>query len=408
MLLLNSDAESADIIKVMLLQAKKDYVSKVHPYAITRIGKGAKAGRFKTYVGQPRREVSRQTEKDLYEYLYDLYKAEGKRRQTFQSVFEERLNYLQMKLNRSGKTISDYRSIYNRFIPDDFGSRMISEIKAEDVQELVGSQCRQLKPKEEALKKAIQMITATFTYAFRSGYIAVNPALQLDVTCYYKDCDLTVKTGDQKEFSDAELDLLTADAWKHRTNPRALMSMMAKETGMRAGELTALHKEDIESGYIHIHRQQLIDESKKGPDRYYEVSYTKDERMHPHDGRRFPITEPVQSIIDLAEKIPGESDYLFHNPDAKGPIGKDTYEQYLSRRCAALGIRTTNNHAFRMAVNSRFISQGLSPAERALLLGHAVQTNERHYSLTDKRQLSALSEKLLSASSAECTQKEKK
>lgn len=161
-----------------------------------------------------------------------------------------------------------------------------------------------------------------------------------------------------------------------------------------AGELSALHKDDILDNYLHIHRQQLIDETRKNSARFREVPYTKDERMHPHNGRYYPINERIKRIIELAKKIPGDSDYLFHNPDQSGPVSKDTYEQYLKRRCHKLGITSTNNHAFRMALNSEFIRQGLNPAERALLLGHAVQTNEQHYSLTDKRQLKEISEKL--------------
>ena len=47
-----------------------------------------------------------------------------------------------------------------------------------------------------------------------------------------------------------------------------------------------------------------------------------------------------------------------------------------------------------MAFNSRLIEMGFSPADRALILGHQVQTNETHYSLTDKRRLEDIMEKM--------------
>ena len=40
-----------------------------------------------------------------------------------------------------------------------------------------------------------------------------------------------------------------------------------------------------------------------------------------------------------------------------------------------------------MAFNSKLIELGFSASDRALILGHEVQTNEAHYSLTDKRRL---------------------
>ena len=48
-----------------------------------------------------------------------------------------------------------------------------------------------------------------------------------------------------------------------------------------------------------------------------------------------------------------------------------------------------------MSLNSRLIEAGLSSADRALLLGHAVETNERAYSHSDKRRLEKISACLL-------------
>ena len=57
-------------------------------------------------------------------------------------------------------------------------------------------------------------------------------------------------------------------------------------------------------------------------------------------------------------------------------------------------IDCTHNHAFRVAFNSRLIGLGFSSADRALILGHEVQTNEANYSVTDKRHLADLHKKL--------------
>ena len=66
----------------------------------------------------------------------------------------------------------------------------------------------------------------------------------------------------------------------------------------------------------------------------------------------------------------------------------------LRRKSKRLGCIPTNNHAFRMAFNSRIIEIGFSPSDRALILGHEVQTNETHYSLTDKRRLNNIKERI--------------
>lgn len=99
----------------------------------------------------------------------------------------------------------------------------------------------------------------------------------------------------------------------------------------------------------------------------------------------------AKKVVALAFNLPGKSDYLFHKNGKM--ISKDSYLQNLRRRCQRLGITTTNNHAFRMAVNSRLIDLGFSASDRALILGHQVQTNESHYSLTDRRRLNSIKER---------------
>lgn len=159
---------------------------------------------------------------------------------------------------------------------------------------------------------------------------------------------------------------------------------------------------------IHIHSQLLnpTKDAKGKTQRTYEiVPYTKDEKRHPHGGRYFPICKEIQTIIDLAEQIPGSSPFLFHDPGSDVPIRKDGYEQYLRRVCKRNGFKVTNNHALRMHLNSEFISIGLSAAQRAVLLGHAVETNERCYSLADRRLLAGISDVLTAARSQDASQR---
>lgn len=254
--------------------------------------------------------------------------------------------------------------------------------------------CKTTRPKQDALKKVVQYIKATFAFAMKKGYCTSNPAQSADPSDYYKDCDLTRKSAEEKEFSEHELTLLHDDLMKDASNPRALMTLLAMETGMCPGELAAIHKSDVENEFLHIHRQQILDKKADTGQRYYEVPYTKDEKMRPHGGRRFPITLRIRSVLALTAQIPGESEYLFHDPDSEEAVKKDTYCKYLARHCRTLGFTTTNNHAFRVALNSRLIAEGFSPADRALLLGHAVETNERNYSVADSRRLTDISRRM--------------
>ena len=70
-------------------------------------------------------------------------------------------------------------------------------------------------------------------------------------------------------------------------------------------------------------------------------------------------------------------------------IKTDAYETCLRRLMSGLGYDVTNNHSFRMSLNSNgFIGKyGLPVTERARLLGHSVETNLRYYSFAGKDSL---------------------
>lgn len=69
-------------------------------------------------------------------------------------------------------------------------------------------------------------------------------------------------------------------------------------------------------------------------------------------------------------------------------IDEETLYAYLTclrRLCANLNLPVTNNHAFRMSLNSNvFIPLGIPATERASMLGHSVETNLKYYSFERK------------------------
>ena len=73
--------------------------------------------------------------------------------------------------------------------------------------------------------------------------------------------------------------------------------------------------------------------------------------------------------------------------------------QYLRRVCHSLGIEITHNHAFRVAFNARLIADNIDGNDRSLILGHSMQTNERHYSFSDQRRLDRIKQKMTSKQS---------
>ncbi len=372
----------------MIKKARMQYVMRRHKAAISHMvnASGYKHNKWKTYVDLDgrKKEVIRNSEEELFDALFDFYYLQSQRSKPFSTVFEELMKYKEECLGRSPNTICNDRRMFS-YIDEAISKTMIDEITDERLQRWVISSFLKLHPNESALRKQFQLMNKIFEYGIRKKYCSDNPMKYMDVHDYLHSCNLTVKRNEEKEFSPDELNILRSYAMDHLDNPRTVMMLLAMETGMRVGELAALHKEDISDHYIHVHRQQRENQETRGHVDISELPYTKDERLHPHNGRFVPITDACRTVLEYAKQLPDDSEYLFSE---KGKmITKSSYSRYLVRICRKLGTLPTNNHAFRIAFNSRMIDLGLSAVDRALILGHEVKTNENHYSLTDNRRL---------------------
>ena len=383
------------MVNQMLSKAKRNYVLNHHPRAISQLknAAGYKKDKWKTYIVEngKRKEVIKNTEDELLEWLFLYYDALENRPKTLKDVFEAYANYKLNCLGRTNLTINhDWRMF--GYLSKELQNKPINSITDDVIKEWIVQSFMPTKPTESALRKEFQIINQVFEYAIRQKLCSENPMRYISSRDYANRCNLSKKTDEEKAFSLEELNLIREESLKTLSDPRALMRLLSMETGLRAGELPVIHKKDIDEDFIHVHRQQIKDHDSDGHEYFYEVEYTKDEKFHPHNGRYVPITDLAKKIIGYAYNLPGISDYLFH--DNGSMISKDSYVQNLKRFCRKHGINTTNNHAFRMAFNSRLIEMDFSASDRALILGHQVQTNETHYSLTDRRRLASIKERL--------------
>lgn len=382
--------ENAEL-QQMISKAKMAYVDSKHQRAISQIHSEDKYrnGRWKTYIyeNNKRRTVEYKTKEEVYEFLFQFYKEQDEKEKTYEEVFEMLVSHKENVLGRAEQTVSEDRRYFG-FISKKLREKVISEISEEDICSWLIDSYLPKHPKPEALKKIIQIQKQVFKFACKKHICVMNPIEYLEYGDYMHFCNLKGKTNEEHSFSDEEIAKLKAYALKHLKNPHAVMILVAIETGLRVGELAALKKTDVADGYIHVHRQQLREYTDKHQG-FIDVNYTKNEKKRPKGGRYIPITKECEKALKYAKELPGESEALFHDADGK-PVQKDSYSQYLRRRCRELDICVTNNHAFRVAFNSRLYEANINDMDRALILGHSAQTNTRHYSFSDRRRLDSV------------------
>ena len=118
------------------------------------------------------------------------------------------------------------------------------------------------------------------------------------------------------------------------------------------------------------------------------MPYTKNEKGESEDGRDYPLTRKLKELLaeikGKQDALGIESEFIFCHEDGDW-IKTDAYETFLRRLCQSKGFKVTNNHALRMSLNSNvLIPMGISPADRAAMLGHSIETNLKYYSFAQK------------------------
>ena len=309
---------------------KKQLVSAVH---VTKDGQPRKIeykdskGLYMTILPD-KKKIYGKTEEILIDKLFDYYGL-AISDVSIAGVFELALAEKQTTQNVNPETIKRDRQTFNRFIISDFGARDIREISKVELRAYTQEMVQRIHPIETAFK------------AYK-GILNLGYAILLSV-----------------------------------------------ETGMRVGELCALKWDDVQADAIHIHAQQLM--YKENGRNYYYVDWTKDEKGFSQGGRRFPITIEIRNLLSEIKSVQDslgiKSEYVFCNREGRWIYTK-AYSDCLRALCRSLGFQVTNNHAFRMSLNSNvFIPLGIPVTERARLLGHSVETNEKYYSYARKNSM---------------------
>lgn len=358
---------------------KENFIKENHSPAISHL----KNGNWRTYVGSPRRQVVRKKREDLIDYLYDFYTGNHPT-PTFQSVFEECCDYRKNTLGLSPNTILRDKQVYKRFITDAFSGTPIKDITERYLLSFVLKQVQTIHPKEKALKSFLGVLRTVFKYAFNEHLISSNPCDRLNTEPYYKYCDMSFASEEKfftakevKQIQTYELSLLDEEPYQ----PLVFAVLLSSMTAMRIAEIPPLKWTDIQDGMLHISKQLVLNRETHEP---LELPYTKNERRHPRNGRYFPIAGDIATLLERIHQLQKsygiESEYIFYGLNGHG-INSNQIQHHLRKTCKKLGLKVTNNHAFRKALNTNvFVANNIPVTKRAKLLGHSVETNERYYS----------------------------
>lgn len=357
--------------------------------------------RWQTVCGNNRPRCS--TYEGLIEKLYSYYYGESNITDfSFKNIFELALDEKTRTEHPKEKTIIDYRNSYKAFITEAMDKKDIRSIKPSELKQYIMDTVIRLNLTEKRLLKLKGILNLVYGYAISPEHkiMDISP-VPTDNRVFKKQCRQINAKPEDKAFQPDEIDIIREYLWDRVHNQiydvNGYAILFASWVGLREAEIPSLKWSDISGTTIHIHSQQN-DEKRNGTKTYYYNPSTKNEKGISNGGRYFPMNKEILAILnelrDKQKSLGIETEWVFAKRDGSW-ITTAGYYEALYKVSKRLGLSLSNNHAFRIALNSYvFIPMGVPVTERARILGHSVDTNLRHYSFarTDDY-LSELSDK---------------
>ena len=360
----------------------KTIIEKVHKHKITKL----KDGRYSTWVPdetkkEGRRQVRRASMKDLEDYLVEFYGVvPGTETATFGKAFKEWVEYKRGFINASYKplkpsTIRKYERDYKRFIKGtDLESARI-DVDSFTLKNMLISIIKENSMTPEAFGNVFGYVQGVFDMLLDARKIPASPIGRTTKKEARSFCiDKKMKTDEERVLTRQELESLRKAVVKQiRKHPKYMPNyaiLLATYTGMRVGELAALHWTDIRDGQIHIdfseHRDDYADHS--------ELTIGE-----PKNGkhRTFPLTSDIEELLKQMKDLGIDSEWVFARATGERFTAHDI-SCACDRRAKEAGLDGSSIHEIRRTVSS-ILRTVTSREAVAAMLGHLPETNDKHY-----------------------------
>jgi len=389
---------STDDIQNIVAMNKKEKVLKVHHQKIWQ-GSG-KDKRWMTRIEDDsspdgRKKISKKTEKELIDFLYDHYFANEKsyKNCTLTDIYEEWIQYKLTTVNRANTVYrldADFKKFYlNEPLSQKILTTPLLKLTVADIKEWAYSLIKKYELKETAYYNATSVLRQVYEYLIEKEVASKNPCklVKINSSAFKKD---RKKPAETQIFYQDEINMIISHCIKEAksTNDFSFLAIpLFFYTGMRIGECLGLAFKDCDekNNSIYVHSMlAAIDERLPGGTwakrRYEIVDFLKGNG----DPREIIVSKSCFEILNLVQKLQFKtgkiSPYLF--PD----ISQSNIEWKLYRICDSLGINRRSPHKWRKTYISKLLNTGADPDFVRNQVGHKeLQTTLNSYSYSTSR-----------------------
>ena len=345
-------------------------------------------GKWRTYlddVNSPRGYVLkvRTTEKAIKDLIIKYYKDKELNPyidQVFNEWNNQRLYFGEISKQSHNRYLNDFK----RFFPKDclLRQKKFRQITEKDIETFIKTTIHEKKLSSKTYRGLRTIIRGIFKYGKKENLTTIS------ITTFFGDLELsrrafTRKVVDKESevFNENEITIVKSYLQKRGTI-RDLGVLLAFETGLRVGELSALKKEDIIKSRkcIHIQRTEI---TYKDPETNERICEVRDFPKTEAGDRYLIIPDSAIAILDdiLIQSASGE--YLFSEHGKR--IRSNAFNRRLTRVCDDLHIKHRSMHKIRKTYGTTLLDADVDESTVAEQMGHSdIATTKRFYYRSNK------------------------
>lgn len=373
---MKNDMLDINIIRAKIHMSRMEEYLANHPYAIWQ----GKNGSWYTYLpdeDKGRVLIRKKDKEKIKQSIVDYYIGANTKK-TLVNVMIEWLNF-KLQYNEIRKqTYDEYISNINSFFKgSDIADVEISKIKEYELEVFIKDAIKNLSLTHKSYTKLKTLIKGTFKYARKRELtdININDFFELlDVPS--KTFRKIVKTDDESVFTDDEVRMIIDLLHKRRYNVTNLAIELGFYTGMRAGEIVALQKEDInfEESYINVCKTEVTYRDQDGKLIHDIQKATKSDASN----RKVIMNSKAREVLEIAISLNPDAEFIFTRES-----GCRVLACYLSGRlsytCSRLGILPRSMHKARKTYCTKMINSGVNEAFIINQMGHSNINISKNY-----------------------------
>ena len=242
------------------------------------------------------------------------------------------------------------------------GQTPVSEIKKEQILGYL-----RILPKyaDSTISKFYRQLKMGFKIAVEKGLIDKTPMTDIELRCPRSSKPTREVHALTVEEQRRLVDYLTNKSYLFGRNDYRLQFLISLYSGMRMGEVNALHPEDIDFRKNVIHVRHTVS---KGLNR----TFIKDGTKTPSGVRDIPISRTLKPYLEqaLEEYEDNMLGLLFYDFKQNSVITSDLVNSSFRRICIKLDIPIYGQHCLRHTFATRCIESGVKPVVLKNWLGH--------------------------------------